>query len=189
MPARSDIDPAEIPILLPHVIIVDKLFGELRYRIMGSGVAQQLGRDLTGRAVGSYLSEPQAVAKARAIYERVFSLGEPVFGTAQYRTIWGNAHDVSQLILPLSENGVDVNMALCSRVARFSSCAAARDWLKGAPLAICSTITVANKECLRERCLDWEASLEGVRPRQGRGGSENLSKGLNRAPLGYCPGD
>ena len=36
MPSRSDIDPADIPALLPYVSLVHKVGGEFRFRLVGS---------------------------------------------------------------------------------------------------------------------------------------------------------
>src|SRR3981189_2128760 len=82
MPARRDIDPAAIRTLLPYLAMIDKVGGGLCYRLVGTGVAQQIGRDLTGKPVGFYLNHPQIVVKLRALYERVFATAHTFFATA-----------------------------------------------------------------------------------------------------------
>jgi hypothetical protein len=51
MPARSDLDPIEIPDLLRHLILLDITHDPLRFRVRlyGTGVAELRGHDLTGR--------------------------------------------------------------------------------------------------------------------------------------------
>ena len=82
MPARSDLDPAEIPILLPFVLLVEKAAGDrLRYRLVGTAVVNEVGRDLTGDFVGSYVSGAKSAARMKAIYERALTRLHPVFAT------------------------------------------------------------------------------------------------------------
>ena len=47
MPARRDLDPCDIPKLLPYVMIVEKADDRFRWRLVGSAVAREAGRDLT----------------------------------------------------------------------------------------------------------------------------------------------
>lgn len=74
MPARSSIDPAEIPALLPSLGIIEKAGGQLRYRLIGSAIAEQLGRDVTGSPAGSYIPAAQAL---RATVELVYTAARP----------------------------------------------------------------------------------------------------------------
>jgi hypothetical protein len=98
MPARSDIDPADIPALLPHIFLVHKSDGQFRFRLVGTAVEQQIGRGLTGDVVGSHVSSaPEPVAAGQAISERVFTTARPVFSTGQYETKWGTIDDVADL--------------------------------------------------------------------------------------------
>ena len=50
MPARKDINPAEIPVLLPYLVIVDKAEDRFRYRLVGTAVVEQFGHDFTRAA-------------------------------------------------------------------------------------------------------------------------------------------
>ncbi len=43
MPARGDINPADIPALLPHLGIIEKADGELRYRLIGTAMRGNSG--------------------------------------------------------------------------------------------------------------------------------------------------
>src|SRR5215813_8749572 len=106
MPARSDLDPGEIRVLLPYLTILDKVNGQFRYRLHGSAVAREIGRDLTGGIVGSYVSTPGSAAAMRAICERVFARARPVFATGEFEVQSGSTHNISVLFLPLSEDGV-----------------------------------------------------------------------------------
>src|SRR5258706_4642995 len=91
MPARRDIDPADIPALLPHVSLIHKPDGQFRFRLVGSAAAEQFGRDLTGDVVGSHVGNaPETVAVPQAVCERVFTTARPVFATSLYETMLGS---------------------------------------------------------------------------------------------------
>src|SRR5271165_4002420 len=77
MPARSDIDPADIPALLPYVMLIEKAGNQFLYRLVGSGVVREVGHDATGTYVGSYLSVPGQAEEAQAVFARVFVLAKP----------------------------------------------------------------------------------------------------------------
>jgi hypothetical protein len=134
MPARRDIDPAEIPALLPHLSIVEKVDGLFRYRLVGTGVARELGRDLTGRLVGSYVgADPKSAGALQAVSERVFTSAHPVFATGEFKLTSGAIHNMAVLILPLSDDDTNVNMTVSIRIIRFNfNLTASVDWLKGA---------------------------------------------------------
>jgi hypothetical protein len=53
MPARSDINPADFPLLLPYLVLVESVDDQFRYRLVGSAITRAAGYDPTGRAVGS----------------------------------------------------------------------------------------------------------------------------------------
>jgi len=160
MPARKDINPAEIPVLLPYLVIVDKADDRFRYRLVGTAVVEQFGYDFTGSLFGSHGgSEPDTIATLRAIGERIFTNGRPLFATGRYETKLGNLHDASAFLLPLSDDGENVTMTIFTRIARFSKGIVARKgWLKGAPLKIDDVVDIRDIRELERRCLDWECS-------------------------------
>jgi hypothetical protein len=166
MPARSDLHLHDIPALVPYLTIVDQINGQFRYRLVGTAAVQQLGHDLTGSFVGSYVNTPHSAAALRAIYERVFTSAHPIFATGEYNTKWGALLNISQLILPLSDDGTNVNMVAYTRVARFSfDVTTSIGWLKGAPIKVCDVVDVAAAADLEKRCLEWERhSLPGNAP-------------------------
>jgi hypothetical protein len=154
MPARRDIDPADIPALLPYLSLVHNVCGEFRFRLFGSAI----GRDMTGAVLGSGVSSaPEPIAAAQAMSERVFTSARPVFATAQYETKWGTIHNSSGLFLPLSDNGTHVDISIVTRVTCFPSDAiASRDWLEGAPLKIGEVVNIDDAADLERHCLDWQ---------------------------------
>src|SRR5262249_35694053 len=101
MPARGDINPADIPPLLPYIMFVERRGDQSRSRLVGSAIARGVGYDATGAAVGSYIIAPEAAAEARAIFQRVFTAACPVFATGAF-IFKSRAHlNISLLTLPL----------------------------------------------------------------------------------------
>lgn len=57
MPSRADIDPVDIPALLPHIILVDVIGAPpvFRYRLIGTAITKIANRDATGRVLDESL--------------------------------------------------------------------------------------------------------------------------------------
>jgi hypothetical protein len=159
MPARRDMDPAELGRLLPFLCIVDKAAGEFRYRLMGTGMAQDLGRDLTGRRYIAYAGNNtlEVVAAMQALGERVFANAQPVFVTARRATGHGTIHNSSRLLLPLSDDGRHVNMFIAARAACFNGgVRPSKNWLEGARMKLLDVIDIHHASDLEKRCRDWK---------------------------------
>jgi hypothetical protein len=156
-PARSDLDPVDFPALLPYMMLVEKVDDQFRYRLLGSALARQLGRDVTGNVVGSqFVNAPEAIAAKRAVYERVFATAHPVFITVEFKIKSGAIHNVAQLILPLAVNGTSVDMAVSTLVARFNFEVTASIDLKGIPVKVRDVIDIDSAAELEKLCLQWE---------------------------------
>jgi hypothetical protein len=58
MPARRDVDPVEMPLLLPHLLIGEVVDGgaQFRHRLTGTAIARALGYDPTGRTIDDIAS-------------------------------------------------------------------------------------------------------------------------------------
>ena len=113
MPARRDIDPTEIPSLLPFVMLLDVIPEPLdfRYRLIGTQVVNishanytgKLFSELPGKGSGSSVwnsCEQVVLTKAP------FSEPPPYVGPEQ------SLRECENLLLPLSEDGARVNMIL-----------------------------------------------------------------------------
>ena len=69
MPRRADIDPIEIPRLLPHVRLIDVVGpGRYRYRLVGTEIQTFHGTNPTGRYVHELLAGPIG-ARIIAVYD------------------------------------------------------------------------------------------------------------------------
>jgi PAS domain len=160
MPARSDLDPADIIPLLPHLIIAEKDGDQFRYRLIGTGVVRDVGFDATGYFVGEYLNNPNVYAEVRALYEMVCVTGDPVFATGEFcfnSFRLGALHAWSCLILPLSDGQSTVNKAVSSFITRFHpGTASSRDWLKEQPSKVFGVADIRGAGELEALCRDWE---------------------------------
>lgn len=112
MPAREDIDPLELRLLLPHVYLLDVVGSHhYRYRLIGTMIAARLKADATGRYVDESLFGENAPAIVE-MYDHVANHKTPIINYA--RLFWTEVNwlNYTSVILPLSKDGPNVNMML-----------------------------------------------------------------------------
>ncbi|MGE5147400.1 MAG: PAS domain-containing protein [Candidatus Eiseniibacteriota bacterium] len=112
-PARADLDPIEIPALMPHLLLLDVESSprRFRFRLVGTAIVNGLGRDLTGR----YLDELKMNKVQRAMfaeYQRVADTAEAACTTWEYTRDDGRHVRLERLVLPLSGDGSVIDMLL-----------------------------------------------------------------------------
>lgn len=115
LPARADLEPMDIPQLLPHLMLIEvhressRL--RFRFRLIGSAVCQYAGRNWTGR----YLDDPDYGPGAKAVtgyYTQVVDSRQPFRGE-QFAPWYGKEYQYyERLALPLSSDGENVDMVL-----------------------------------------------------------------------------
>ena len=113
MPARANIDPLEIPHLLRHVMLLDVLGPQLdfRYRLLGDEILLRARPGLKGQRFG----EIEGKGPGSSVWEaarRVVATGLPRYGRTGYGGPDRFTAAVHDLLLPLSDDGVDVNQLL-----------------------------------------------------------------------------
>ena len=122
MPARGDLDPVEIPDLLPHLILLDVTHDPLRFRVRlyGTSVVELRGIDLTGR----YLYEggvTQIGHHTRPWNLRTVEDRLPHFTTGDYTDISdGRTGTYYRLGLPLSGGGEAVDMLMIGLIREWA---------------------------------------------------------------------
>jgi hypothetical protein len=133
MPSRRDLDPLQIPPgYLPDLMLIDVLAEplRLRYRLIGTHVVTASGKDRTGRffdEVSFFKLHPAAMEQ----FETVVTTGRPLYSLEPFTNfVNGTTYEVDRLILPLSGDGVRVDMLVV--LFQFKSGAHARR-LGGAP--------------------------------------------------------
>ena len=118
LPGRQDVDPMELsPRLLPHVLLIDversKSGPRFKFRLVGTGFVQLVGREVTGQ----YYDEIMSPKRGKAVLEGLRNLvetGEPAYlegalTVPSREFIW-----VKRLGLPLAEDGKTVDMILAA---------------------------------------------------------------------------
>lgn len=115
MPKRSDINPAEIPRLLSVLTMIDRVGERFRFRLVGTAIVEAIGADPTGQFIDELLP-PARLASATHFYRRVFDERRPLRNRAGLGTGDDLKVIASRLAVPLSEDGVTVNIALTGMI-------------------------------------------------------------------------
>ena len=112
LPRRADIDPLDIPHLLPKVLLVDieRDPFRVRYRVVGTDAAEWQGRDFTGNYVDEVrFTKPDEIL---ALYRRAAEEKTPTFRSDTWPKPNGVTRAVETAILPLSDDGEHVTQCL-----------------------------------------------------------------------------
>jgi hypothetical protein len=112
LPRRGAIDPAEMRVLLPHVILAEVATTpfEIRYRLVGTAIAKVHKDDFTGRSHATVAS--LAGAGLEDSYLRAVERAVPVFGHSGLDAGDQTWIGFEYAILPLSEDGRIVDKCL-----------------------------------------------------------------------------
>ncbi len=113
MPARADIDPIDLPGLLPHLILVDTAaaLADFRYRLFGTEVCKGFEGDRTGQ---SFADLPR-IENHDEVYDGYWRTCREKTPHYYHGQIVSPSRDhilYSRLTLPLSSDGVEVDMIL-----------------------------------------------------------------------------
>jgi hypothetical protein len=113
MPARGDIDPADLKPYLPRISLIDVVPDERRfvYRLVGTEEAALRGYDPTGRAVGEGYFGPNRELAFRHYGYPVEHRG-PFCYRGDFEVQDGSIETEDVVFLPLSEDDDNVNMIL-----------------------------------------------------------------------------
>ena len=113
MPSRADIDPLDIPRLLPFVVLVDVLNDprDYQYRLVGTDVTESIGVDFTGTRLSESNSK-KVFERIWVDYDRAADEHQPVY--TEDRVAWQGREFLryKRIALPLSDDGEQVNMLL-----------------------------------------------------------------------------
>jgi hypothetical protein len=113
LPQRRDIDPADIPDLLPTLLLmdVDSTHQRFRFRLVGTRMAEVFGQDPTGKRLehdGSNRDTPTLLPPLH----RVVATAQPVACIGRLAWDNGAAVDSEWLFLPLGSGDPEVTMIL-----------------------------------------------------------------------------
>lgn len=114
-PARSDIDPLEIPRILPRIMLADVVRDasgkiDFRYRLSGTGIGEIHGSELTGRGPRD-LRPSLYGALIDSHYHMALAELRPMVHVITLRTN-RKLRSYARIILPLSSDGKAVDMLM-----------------------------------------------------------------------------
>lgn len=115
LPSRQAVDPLELKDLLGQLMLVDVVREaghppRFRYRLFGSGYTFYHGRDLTGKWVDE-VAEPTFRDDLLNVYAFAAREARPGFYAYDY-ILEAERHRFHAALLPLAENGRDVDMVM-----------------------------------------------------------------------------
>jgi hypothetical protein len=127
MPRRRDVDPTEIPRLLPHLQITEFVDGgkRIRYRLAGTAVVEAYGGELKGK----YFDEVFAGERLKFVednYRLMCESKRPVLVRNRYFSPKKVPLVCHRLIMPLSDDGVVINQ--CLTAMRFEYAGESYEW-------------------------------------------------------------
>ena len=113
MPARGDIDPLEIPNLLPMILLIDVTeTGDYRYRLVGTEIVNNFGTNSTGKTFTEALPEGPYTEYITGLVRDVVSTGRPLYSEGAFMAKGRIDRQVRRLVLPLSDDGHTVDKLL-----------------------------------------------------------------------------
>jgi hypothetical protein len=120
-PSRRDIDPVEIPKLLPHLMLVEVMDGgaRFRYRLAGTEIERRVGCHMTGRYVDE-LTTGRYGAYIHGLYQTLLTTRRPIYSESAYGQIEDAPLVAQRLMLPLSSDGRTIDKVLCGQIVSYS---------------------------------------------------------------------
>jgi hypothetical protein len=120
MPSLRQIDPIEIPKLLPIILLADILPTATRMRLLGTDSTNAYGRETRGRDVNDV-----NLGDFSPFWQKAFALvrstGKPALASGPYR----NGHellDAESVLAPLSDDGTTISHILGGLLIRPAPC-------------------------------------------------------------------
>jgi hypothetical protein len=119
MPRRADIDPIEIPKLLPDVMLVERAEdGRYRYRLIGTENTRAHGVNATGRYLDEVLPGPDYATHVLALYDECVETRRALYSECLFFSPARHQPErhTKVLFMPLSTDGESVNMIFVIQV-------------------------------------------------------------------------
>lgn len=117
MPARSDIDPIEIPKLLKYLILADydAASQDVRFRLVGSEMVDHWGHDFRNMHLHEIMSG-EYYEYIHSLFVQTATEGRPLFSESVFRWDQGRAMRTKRLMLPLANDGHNTDAVLVGQV-------------------------------------------------------------------------
>jgi hypothetical protein len=134
MPARDDIDPIDIPTILPHLQLVETIDGRFRFRLAGTAIVEAYGAELTGKYVDDFLPDERGRIAIQN-FHIVQRAGRPLFVSNRYENSHGAQIIATRIVLPLWTAGpIPVGVILMGTTFDYVSRLAERHGMDAAAL-------------------------------------------------------
>lgn len=119
-PSRADIDPVEMPRLLPHLMLIDVIDGgaRFRYRLAGTEIESRFGCSMVGRYIDEMMRGRYA-DYLHDLYRELVSSRRPLYSESAYGSDDDSPLQARRLMLPLSSDGAGVDMVLAGQLFTF----------------------------------------------------------------------
>lgn len=116
MPARADLDPSELKMMLPSMILVDVVYdatgkADFVYRLLGTHEVEVRGENPTGKRVAETFFGP-SLENVLGCYMTVLENKQPYLDDDYYVRDGDYYADEANIFLPLSADGERINMIL-----------------------------------------------------------------------------
>jgi hypothetical protein len=123
MPARSDLDPLNVPKLLPNLGLIDVREGveRARFRLAGTRLHEIYGQEITGKRADDIFTGETATYWQR-VHARVVETRFPLCGVVRGPALGRDHIVLFWMRLPLSDDGGAVDRILCHDAAVPASC-------------------------------------------------------------------
>jgi hypothetical protein len=136
MPARADIDPTEIPSLLPILLLIDVVASvSYRYRLVGTEIVNSAGQDITGKLYDEVLPDDAYKSYLLGLLNEVVETRQPLYAEGAFMAEKRVERLVRRLVLPLSADGTTVDMILAGQTFMATKDAMRTDRPKDLPFA------------------------------------------------------
>jgi hypothetical protein len=122
MPSRTDIDPIEIPKLLPYIMLVDVLeSGRYRYRLVGTALEREQGVNATGRYLDEVIPGVEYKAHIIGLYDECLRERRPLYSERLFFSLRAQTADyhVKALLMPLSDDEDRINMVIVAALFEY----------------------------------------------------------------------
>lgn len=111
IPSRADLNPTDIPHLLPYMMLIDVEYQprRYRYRLVGTETVRAMGEDVTGK----YLDERPRIEKhVKKRSDWIVKNKRPYLYLDKLKWSGRSLLDYQTVAMPLSSNDVDINILM-----------------------------------------------------------------------------
>lgn len=113
-PSRHALDPADIKVLLPHIVLVEIHLDPLRirYRLAGTKFVEAFGTETSGRWLHEVYEDQYELDQTLGNFQRLLDTSAPVYGRTENTFLPIGTSQFAWAIFPLSDDGVTITHAL-----------------------------------------------------------------------------